>query len=372
MSGTSCDGVDAALVRIWSRPGEQRRLEVLEHLTVPYPSDLRRALLELADHNSGHVSRLCELNFVLGQWFADAARQVLARAKVHPGQVTAVCSHGHTVWHQPRPPAGGPPSTLQFGEPAVIAERTGLTTVANFRTRDMAAGGEGAPLVPYVDWLLLRHPARHRAVQNLGGIANVTFLPAGADPEGVLAFDTGPGNMLIDAVVDAFSDGDLHYDAGGEEARSGCIHTPLLAALCEHPFLRRPPPKSTGREEFGRSYVQGLLRAYPLARPDLLATVTEFTAVSIADAYRRFLPELPAEVILGGGGVHNRFLVERLRLHLGPVRVMTHSQLGVPDDAKEAAAFALLGHETLCYRPGNLPGATGARHRVVLGQVVVP
>jgi anhydro-N-acetylmuramic acid kinase len=375
MSGTSCDGIDAAAVRVSDR-ARGLDLHILAHLTVPYPSWLRQKLLRLADCRSGRVDQVSQVSFVLGELFASAAREVVRAGGMALDQVTAICSHGHTVWHQPSPAAVGEyqvRSTLQIGEPAVIAERTGVLTIANFRTRDVAAGGLGAPLVPYADWLLFSHEKLHRVVQNIGGIANLTYLPAGGEPEQVLAFDTGPGNMLIDEVASVTSGGAECMDRGGEGAGRGRVDPALLERLLAHPFLSEEPPKATGRELFGAHFVEMMCRGCPgIGRDDLLATVTEFTARSIAGSYRQFLPGPVDQVILGGGGVHNRQLVHRLQRLLAPAAVLTHDDFGIPSDAKEAVAFAILGHETLSLRPGNLPGATGARRRVILGQLVWP
>jgi anhydro-N-acetylmuramic acid kinase len=285
-----------------------------------------------------------------------------------------IASHGQTVWHQPVPEtiAGrAVRSTLQIGEPCVIAERTGATVIADFRPRDIAAGGEGAPLVPYVDLLLFADPRLSRAVQNIGGIGNVTFLPAGATPEQVIAFDTGPGNMAIDAAAARLTGGAQSQDTDGRLARAGRVDAALLAELLADPYLCQPPPKSTGRERYGEPFVQALWERGHQG-PDLVATLTAFTAASIADAYARWLaPIAPVdEVILGGGGAYNPVLVEHLREYVAPARLRTSQESGIPADAKEAIAFALLGHATLRGRPANVPAATGAGHPVVLGKIV--
>jgi anhydro-N-acetylmuramic acid kinase len=256
-----------------------------------------------------------------------------------------------------------------LGEPAVIAERTGCTVIADFRPRDMAAGGQGAPLVPFVDFLLFSEPGVTRAVQNLGGIGNVTYLRAGGTAAEVLAFDTGPGNMTLDAAVRRVTDGQQAADLEGRLARMGRVIPELLAELLADPYLAQPPPKSTGRERYGEPFVAALWDR-GVRGADLIATLTAFTAASIADAYRRWLPGPVDEVILGGGGARNPVLVERLTAALAPAQVRRHADLGIPDDAKEAIAFALLGYETLHGRPANLPSATGASHSVLLGTIV--
>jgi anhydro-N-acetylmuramic acid kinase len=244
--------------------------------------------------------------------------------------------------------------------------------VADFRVADVAAGGQGAPLTSYADWLLLRHPTRARAVQNIGGIGNVTYLPPGDDPSGVIAFDTGPGNMLIDDAVRRITGGKQTFDRDGALAAQGQVSRELLAGLLAHPYLALPPPKTTGREQFGAAYGQEVWQRAAkqgLCDEDRVATLTAFTATSIADAYRRFLPGMPDEVILGGGGANNPVLVDMLRRQLAPARVMAHEALGLSSDAKEAVVFAVLAYEAIHGRPGNLPTCTGARSRVVLGKI---
>ncbi len=372
MSGTSADGVDAAIVDLAGR-----RVEVLAFSTTPYPPRLRRQVLALSDPpETGRVDDLCHLNVVLGEVFADALLAACDEGGLPPGSIDLVGSHGQTVCHLPRGRRYGRRrvrSTLQVGEPSVIAERTGITTVADFRLRDIAAGGEGAPLVPYADWLLFRHRARSRAVQNIGGIANVTYLPAGGGVDEIVAFDTGPGNMVIDRIANLASGGRRRFDRDGRMAASGSVEAALLEHLMGHPFLRRRPPKSTGREEFGRAFADALWeRAVTggLDPRDVVATVTAWTAESIAGAYRRHLPEMPDEVVLCGGGARNPVLVERLKGALGGMALATTDDYGIDADAKEAVSFAVLARETVLGRPGNVPAATGARRPVVLGKIV--
>lgn len=290
-------------------------------------------------------------------------------------RVALIGSHGQTIQHLPQPAALAGrriAATLQIGEPCVIAERTGVTTVADFRPRDMACGGQGAPLVPYVDYLLLRHRRRGRLVLNLGGIANFTWLPPACRAADVLAFDTGPGNMLLDALVGLLTRGCRTYDRDGAMAARGCVSQPLLRSLLRHPYLRRRPPKSTGRETFGVPFAERLLRESALPPKDLLATVTAFTAASVRDAYDRFIRPLGRadEVIASGGGCHNRTLMRRLADAFASIPVRTSDDFGIPVDAKEAMAFAILAHETIVGRPGNLPSATGERRAVLLGKIV--
>lgn len=376
MSGTSADGVDVAVCEI-SGSGRSTRLRLLHALTMPYPGDVRAEVLAVALPPAGTVDRLCRLNYVLGDFFAEAALVGIGAAGLAPGDVHLVASHGQTVHHLPEPEGQGRwavRSTLQIGEPAVIARRTGSLTVANFRAGDVAAGGQGAPLVPYADWVLLSDANTDRAVQNVGGIANVTWLPAGAGLDQVIAFDTGPGNMLIDGAVRRFTAGRQQCDAGGAWAAAGTPHLGLLSRLMALSFFSQPPPRSTGRELFGDAFLDRVLAdaaGLGLSEADVLATLTAFTAVSIADAYRRWLPRLPAEIILGGGGVHNLTLRRLLAAELPGAGIRTHGDLGIPDDAKEAVAFAILGNEALLGVPANVPGATGGRP-AVLGQVAFP
>jgi anhydro-N-acetylmuramic acid kinase len=374
MSGTSADGIDAAVAEISSSRGGLRA-RVVAHVHQPFVPELRRRILEVCLH--GTVAGICELNFELGECFARAALAVIRKAGLQPEDIFAIGSHGQTIHHLPQAKT---PSTLQIGEAAVIAERTGITTVADFRVRDMAAGGQGAPLVPYADWALFTDANRPRIVQNLGGIGNLTFLPAAADLDQVIAFDTGPGNMVIDALVSRATQGQRAFDRDGRWATRGKVSEKLLAELMAHPFVARRPPKTTGREEFGESFVNRLVAAGKRLRlqdADLIATATAYTAATIADAYRRFVfPKLRAEelrrlqIILGGGGAKNPALRQMLAERVGTGELLTHEDFGIANAAKEALAFAILAHETLLGRPGNVPNATGARRPVVLGKIV--
>lgn len=357
MSGTSVDGVDAALVRLMGT-GRTTRVALVRALTYPMPSALREQVLELS-HGGGSAERVSQLSFALAEVFAEAALALEA------GPVDAVASHGQTISHTPSFPA-----TLQIGSPAVLAQRLQSVVVSDFRTADVAVGGQGAPLVPYADWCLLTRSTKSRAIQNIGGIGNVTFLPADAKPEEVVGFDTGPGNMLIDRAVQWATDGKLRFDRDGELAQAGLVDQELLTQLRTHPFLHQPPPKSAGREEFGEAFWQSLPReGHPL---DLIATLTAFTAHSIADSYRRHLPGVPDEVIIGGGGARNPVLMAHLRRHLSYATVLTHEEVGMDSDAKEAVAFCVLANETLLGKPANLPSVTGASRAVTLGSVTFP
>jgi anhydro-N-acetylmuramic acid kinase len=374
MSGTSADGIDAVVARI-SGGKKSLRTKVVSHVHRPFERVLRQEIFHIGLH--GGVSEICELNFRLGEHFAKAALLAVRKAKLRPRDIAAIGSHGQTIHHLPY---ARTPSTLQIGEPSIIAERTGITTVADFRVRDMAAGGQGAPLVPFADWVLFRDTRRPRIIQNIGGIGNLTFLPPGADLADVIAFDTGPGNMVIDAIVLGLSRGKKTMDLGGEWASRGRVSERLVAVMSTHPFLRRRPPKTTGREEFGEPFVRQVLdsaRKLRLSHEDIVATATAFTARSIAEAYRRFvLPrlkrrEIPMlQIILGGGGAKNKVLRQMLKENIGCGELFTHEDFGVPNAAKEALAFAILAHETLAGRPSNVPSATGARRAVVLGKII--
>lgn len=375
MSGTSCDGVDAALVAIRGR-GLAVRIELLAFETTPYAPAVRRLIARVSEPPGGTVDLVCRANFLLGELFAEAALAVARRAGVPMGRVHLIGSHGQTIQHLPVPKAMAGrrvAGTLQIAEPSVIAERTGVTTVADFRPRDMACGGEGAPLVPYVDYLLFRHRTRGRLLLNLGGIANVTHLPAACRPQQVLAFDTGPGNMLLDALAARLTGGRRAFDRDGAMAAAGKADEGLLRKLLRHPYLRKRPPKSTGRETFGATFVEKLVaQAAGASDVDVLATATAFTAASVRDAYERFVRRrgAVAEVIASGGGCHNRTLMARLAERFAPIPVRRSDEFGIPVDAKEAIAFAILAHETLGGRPGNLPSATGARCPAILGKII--
>jgi anhydro-N-acetylmuramic acid kinase len=399
MSGTSADGIDAALARI-SGCGETLEVGLDAFRTIPYQPAVREAVLALSSPEASVVDA-CKMSFTLGRLFAEAALDLIKRAELAPADIDLIASHGQTVCHLP-PLEGGSQAeslrhegfgTLQIGEAAVIAEITGVTVAADFRPRDMAAGGEGAPLVPYADYVLFRSAEKTRAVQNIGGIANVTFIPAGGKIEDVIAFDTGPGNMIVDALVAAFTDGKMQFDEDGRLGALGEVNEPFLRWLMGHEFIARRPPKSTGREQFGAAFVRRLLEkaeADDVSAEDLLTTVTAFTAESIADSYRRFLlptggaAEMPDsrgqargcgrheidEVILGGGGSYNATLRRMLQERLPWVDVLLHEDFGIRSDAKEALAFAILGNETMLGRPANVPNATGARHAAILGKIV--
>jgi anhydro-N-acetylmuramic acid kinase len=380
MSGTSADGIDVVVAEL---SGRQRGLQaqIRAHVAQPFSPALRKRILHACLH--GAVAELCELNFELGEQFARATLAVLRKAKLKPNQITAIGSHGQTVHHLPNAKF---PSTLQIGEPSVIAERTGITTIADFRVRDMAAGGQGAPLVPYADWVLFANRVRPRIIQNIGGIGNLTFLPPHAGLGDIIAFDTGPGNMVMDALVTQLSGGRQSFDRGGRWAARGAVSARLLEWCLSHPYLARKLPKTTGREEFGARFMTEFVKRghkLKLKDADLIATATAFTAESIAGAYRRFIfPQVKSrerhqlQIILGGGGAKNPALVRMLTAALAnecpnpAASIFTHEDFGMDSSAKEPLAFALLARATLHGEPGNVPGVTGARRAVVLGEII--
>ena len=369
MSGTSADSIDAACVRFAGAP-PRLDWELLSFVTLPMTAELRQEIFAAFRPETGTVDKLCQLNFTLGEWFAKASLEAVKAANLTPAQVDFIGSHGQTVWHIPPNSGEGVASTLQLGNPAVIAERTGITVVSDFRSRDMAAGGQGAPLVPFVDKLLLSHPTLSRAVQNIGGIGNVTWLPAGGAGE-AFGFDTGPGNMLLDRAAEVLTQGQMHCDMDGKMAFAGKIQENFLQKwMSEQPYFTRKPPKSTGRELFGVQRCDVYLKEMAgLSKEDILATLTAFTARSTAEAYKNFLPALPDEVLLCGGGARNPAIAAMLQKELPNSRIGRTEDAGLPGDSKEAVAFAVLGYETMNRRPGNLPAATGAKGPVILGSI---
>lgn len=378
MAGTSLDGVDAALVRV-AGPAAAPRVHLLKFVSIPYSPGVRRRLLRIAAGHPVPAGEISQLNFLLGALFADAAIEVCRKAGTSPRRLAGIGSHGQTIFHQGTTTveAGHKvSSTFQIAEPAVIAGRTGAMVVANFRTADVAAGGQGAPLVPLLDYLLLRDRSQGTVALNIGGIANVTVVPAGAAMEDVYGFDTGPGNMIMDGLVRALSGGRRHYDSNGRLAGRGKVIKDLLALVLRYHFFRERPPKSAGREQFGEEFVKRFfLSRLPGARKeDLLRTANELTAAAVAGALRRFVfPRLDINrLIVSGGGVHNRLLIRRIGELLPGIAVMPSDVFGLPGDAKEAIAFAILADRTLNGLPGNLPAVTGARKAVVLGTISRP
>lgn len=379
MSGTSHDGVSAALVRIREKRGLMR-VRLLAFRTFPYANGFRKRLLKASTGEALGAGEISALNFGIGRAFGYAALNLARGAGVAMDRIAFVGSHGHTLFHLPpgRAARGEIASTLQMGEAAVIAALTGVPVVADFRPMDMALGGEAAPLAPLAHLRLLGHRTRGRVVQNIGGIGNATWLPPGAQAANVIAFDTGPGNGLIDALASKLSHGRLRMDRNGALAARGTVSEKLLAELMRHPYFARRPPKSTGREEFGSAFlarVERRARTLKVRGKDLIATVTALTARSIGDACRRYIMPLGAldELIVSGGGTRNPVLISMLKAELPGVRVIGARQAaGVDGDALEALAFAILAHEMLRGRPGNIPSVTGARSAAVLGKLTLP
>jgi anhydro-N-acetylmuramic acid kinase len=338
---------------------------------------LRKEILRVAEQHPITAGELSQLNFRLGEVFAEAALAACRAFRVSPKRIALIGSHGQTIFHQGKPvPYLGRPttSTLQIGEPSIIAARTGITTVGDFRPADIALGGQGAPLVPYADYVLYRHEKLGRVSLNLGGIANVTVIPAAAKPEQIFAFDTGPANMLIDALVAHFSHGRKRFDKDARIAQTGRSIPALLNELMRDPYLKLAPPKSTGREYYGQAYLKKVLalgNKHRAKSADLIRAATIFTALSVVDALNRFvLPKTKIhQLIVSGGGSRNPLLLVQLSAALGSIEILPSSSFGIPEDAKEAFAFALLAYETFHGRPGNLPSATGARGPAILGKI---
>lgn len=374
MSGTSADGIDIALVRIAPR-AERLGLRLLAHRAFPFTRPLRQAILAAMDAPRISTAELARLNWRLGLAYAEAMRAAIRDTGIRPALIGC---HGQTLYHQgtPRLYAGRRfACTWQLGEPALIAAETGVPVVSNFRPADMAAGGQGAPLVPLLDFILFAHPQRARVLQNLGGIGNLTVIPAGADQEHGIAFDTGPANMIVDALMQRLFG--RRFDRNGEIAARGKILEPVLRSSLRERFFREPPPKSAGREQFGVPYAERFLaacRRYSRRSEDAIATATALTAESIHQAVRQWvLPHTgraPIDCIVSGGGARNRTLMTMLRARLTPLGcTVSTSDAVIPVEAKEAAAFALLAYETWRHRPGNVPSATGAKRPAILGQV---
>lgn len=377
MSGTSADGIDAVLIETGTRP--LGPVALLGHVHIRWSQALQRHVTSLCRADAP-LQEIVALSFRLGEDLAEAALAVARESGIPLSEIHAIGSHGQTIWHQPTPLRvldRDVTGTLQLGEPSVIAARTGCVVVADFRPADMAVGGQGAPLVPFADFALLRSRQESRMVVNLGGIANVTVLPRNCARDEVLAFDVGPANMLMDALARKSTNGGQQFDTDGAMAARGTVNVGQLTEFLAHPFFAASPPKSTGREVFGDSFAD---RFYSAARrrhcsaEDMLATAASLTAEALRRAYNNWVePETRIDrVILGGGGVHNTTLVEQIGRALGRIKISTHADFGLPDDAKEAVAFALLARETLAGRPSNIPGATGAREPAVLGKIVLP
>ena len=392
MSGTSVDGIDAAIVEIRGH-GLETVVDLIAFETFPFPSGVPQRILALCQPDTSHVDDICEMNFYIGHLFAEAVKHILQKSGMSANDIALIGSHGQTIHHLPRDTSTDPnvsryPSTLQIGEPAVIAHETGIPTIADFRVADMAAGGQGAPLIAYPDYLLFRDSVKKVGLLNIGGIANLTVLPANCSLDTVSASDTGPGNMCIDAVVREITEGTERYDQAGTRATQGTAYQPLVDEWLKHPFFQLRPPKTTGREMFGNTFAMACLtacRKHGLADNDCIATLTELTVQTITH-YIHGMPhahstvglqfvtdENPIDTLyVSGGGVHNRTIMRRLSEVLIGTAVEPVDNSGISADAKEAIAFAILANESLHGHGGNLPSATGASVRKILGKFVCP
>lgn len=389
MSGTSADGIDVALVRIAERGANARRgasrmqpaplSAKLEGIySTAYPSKVREAILRIANVGVTTSAEISQLDFLLGELYARAALAALKKFQVAPKKISLVGSHGQTIYHQGTPSsflgAARVSSTFQIGDPALIAARTGITTIGDFRPADIAAGGQGAPLVPFVDFIIYRDAKLGRVALNIGGIANLTVIPANATPKQVVAFDTGPGNMIVDALVRHFSRGRAAFDRDAKLAIRGATQSRLLEMLLMHPYLRLKPPKTAGREQFGNAFAREIIKwgdSHRTRPNDLIRTASLFTPLSIAEALYRFvLPRTKVhELIVSGGGARNPLMMAQLAASLPGIAIRTSDEFGIPSQAKEAFAFAILAYEAFHQRANNLPSATGARRPAVLGKI---
>ncbi|WP_175552282.1 anhydro-N-acetylmuramic acid kinase AnmK [Seinonella peptonophila] len=374
MSGTSLDGVDAALIKI-ERHQQKPQVEMIDFITIPFSPSLEEEIRECLSLHESNVQKICSLNYKLGLFYADAVKKICKQNQLSLSNLSFIGSHGQTLFHQPQKNANYAPSTMQIGEAAVIAYETQTTVVSNFRAMDLAAGGQGAPLVPYVDWLLYQNKETSRLLQNIGGISNVTALPADGTIDHIRAFDTGPGNLIIDEICRLLFH--TSFDQSGALAAKGTIDEVLLRHCMQIPYISKKPPKSTGHELFGKEFTIRLIQAYDhLSKYDLLATLTAFTAHSIVENYRLFLFSTHNydEVIVSGGGSFNQTLLRMMEQLLHPygIRTITLEEIGHVSAAKEAIAFAILAYETLQHKPSNIPSATGAKESVMLGNITFP
>lgn len=375
MSGTSLDGIDAVLVNI-STAKKGLNIELIDFLSVDYKKGFRQKILEATDLDKSDVKDVAQLNIKLAEKFSDAVLSLLKKNNLTPDDVDLISSHGQTIYHNVEGEEGI--STLQVGSASFIAEKTGITTVYNFRMRDLAAGGEGAPLVPYTDYLLYSSKNKNRILQNIGGIANYSYLSAEGEIDDVIGSDTGPGNMIIDNAVNILTNGKMDYDKDGEMAKKGKVSQKLLDEMMSHPFILRKPPKSTGRVDFGKKYVEKIIKnaqKMNLSINDIIATITSFTAMAIIGSYKKYLPNNIDEIIIGGGGSYNPYLLNKIKEYKNKmlkedINVLRQEDLGYSSEAKEAMAFAILGYQTMKGKNNNVPGATGAQKQVVLGEIV--
>lgn len=365
MSGTSLDGVDAALVEI-NGLNEETIVELIDFNMMPFTKDTVRRIQNEISIEKSSVAAICSLNFELGYLFSEAAKLVCKKANFPIEKLDFIASHGQTLYHLPVGEKDKYASTFQIGEPAVLCEELKTTVVSNFRPRDMVLEGQGAPIVPYQDYILYRNTERKRMLQNIGGIGNVTIIPKNAELNDVLAFDTGPGNMVIDELCRIFYQ--IEYDENGEYASLGNVNQALLKEMMSHPYIIKDFPKTTGREEFGKEYVQNLVSLWQVQPNDFIATATMFTAKSIAESIKPFI-EKDTDLIIGGGGSYNHTLISMLKNQLPNVNIMVQEEMGFSSEAKEAIAMTILANQTIHHLPSNVPNATGARKETILGNV---
>jgi len=375
MSGTSLDGIDVCFAQVSinsSGPSQPGRPSItarpVAHRWFSFGDNVRERIARVRSSSDLTISEVCELNVMLGHAYADAAERAAHECGIAHTHIAAVGLHGQTVWHAPESSGAPHPGTLQIGEPSILVERIGCPVVSQFRGRDMAAGGEGAPLVPFADYVLFGNAAESRVILNLGGIANITSLPAGCGISDIIAFDTGPANMLMDAIIQRRMG--MRFDEDGRITAAGSVQDGLLTEWLGHPYFQRTPPKSTGFEDFGDAFLGDRLDAF--RTEDLLRTACELTVITIRDAIRNWLPAHPGNVIAGGGGVRNAYLAQRLAEELAPARFETHETYGIDSQEKEALAFAILAAAAIAGIPAGVPGATGAKGPRRLGAIMYP
>ncbi len=367
MSGTSLDGVDCALVEIINE-----KFTLKKFITYPYDDSFKKCLSRNLNMETAKLNEISSLNFQLGYYFVKAIDALLEKTAYHYSDIAFVASHGQTIWHDPKGNKSEikVPSTLQIGEPSVISYHTHIPTISNFRTMDIASGGEGAPLVPFSEYYLFKSDTKNIALQNIGGIGNVTYLKKNCKIEDVLSFDTGVGNMMIDYFMQKYFN--LPYDKDGNIASNGKIINEILDELKKDPFLQRKPPKSTGREQYSFLFMEELANKCSFInydKKDIITTISEFTAYSIAYHYLTYLKDIDL-VVVSGGGSHNKYIMKRLK-ELTHLQILTGEEFGINSDAKEAIAFVVLGYQTLQHKSSNVPSATGAKDNVILGNITL-
>lgn len=363
MSGTSLDGVDAALVEI-----KNEKFILKKFITLNYDEKFKKRVMKNLNDETARLSEICSLNFEFGNWFVEAIDKLLEDTNLTYNDIDFVASHGQTIWHNPKQKGELVPSTLQIGEGSVISVKTGITTVTNFRCADIVVGGEGAPLVPMSEYMLFKSNDENIILQNIGGIGNLTYLKKNCSLDDVVAFDTGPGNVMIDYFVKKYFN--LPFDDGGNIAMSGKVIDEVVEHLMDDAVIKQTPPKSTGREKYSETFLEEMALQFDFEnrnKEDIVSTMAYFTASSICYQYQNFIKDFD-KIVISGGGSHNKFILKTMEEIL-KVPVMTQENLGYSSDAKEAIAFVVLGYLTLNRRSGNVRGATGASENVVLGNI---